>query len=357
MFKRIYNSLSIRIPRFTQRGLVGAVIVGLLLLSSCSNTAKTTDGPGEVVIFVSLDRLFSKPILDAFQKKTGIKVKAQYDAEGSKTVGLVNRLILRKEKPEADLFWNNELGQTLVLKKQGILHPYQPKNAADIPDNMKDAAGWWTGFAARARVILYNTDLVKPEDAPTTLRHLTQPRFKNNVVIARPLFGTTFTHTAALFSNWGPDKTKSFFRALKENGVKVVPGNAMARNKVADGEVAVCLTDTDDANGALLKGKHVAMVYPDQDRLGTLIIPNTVALIKNGPNSENAKRLLEFLISAEVEAILAKGESAQMPVREGVAPFSDRFQLKSIKPMEVNWEHTAEQFDDVKEFVQSELTW
>ncbi|MBE7462711.1 MAG: extracellular solute-binding protein [Planctomycetes bacterium] len=319
--------------------------------------SSATSGAGEVVLFTSLDPLFSEPIVADFETQTGIKVKLQTDTEAAKTVGLVNRLIARKAHPECDVYWNNEVGQTLVLQAKDVLEAYVPQNAADIPDAYKDKSGWWTGFAARARVILYNTELVKPEDAPKSLEDLIDPRFKDQVVIAKPLFGTTYSHAAALFAAWGPERAKDWFRKLKANGVKVAPGNAMARNMVADGEAAVCLTDTDDANGAFLKGRPVKMVYPDAAGIGTLVLPNSVALIKGGPNPEHGKKLIEYLVSHAVEAKLAQSESAQMPVRPGVKPYNAQFDPAQVKAMQVDWVKAAEQFPEVKRFVQEELNW
>jgi iron(III) transport system substrate-binding protein len=198
---------------------------------------------------------------------------------------------------------------------------------------------------------------VKPEEAPKSIWDLVKPRWKGKVAIARPLFGTTFTHAAALFEVLGEEKAKAFFRALNANDVKIAPGNAMARNMVANGEVDVCLTDTDDAHGAYLKKSPVAMVFPDQDGIGTLVIPHSVMLIKDGPNAENGKKLIEFLLSAEAEGLLAKSESAQFPLRPGVEGPTEPFKIEKIKRMEVDWSALSKRFPAVKAFIESELVW
>jgi iron(III) transport system substrate-binding protein len=241
------------------------------------------------------------------------------------------------------------------LKAAGVLAPYVPAAAADIPAEFKDPDGWWTGFAARARVILYRTDQVAPGQAPRTLADLAQPRFRGQVALARPLFGTTFTHAAALFATMGDEPAQSLLLALKQNGAVWVAGNAMARDLVVRGEKAVCLTDSDDAHGALLKGAPVAMVYPDQEAAGALVIPNSAALIRGGPNPENARKLIEFLVSAEVEGLLAQSESAQIPVRPGVRAQSDQFRLDRIKVLRVDWAAVARKFPAVKAFTEAQL--
>jgi iron(III) transport system substrate-binding protein len=342
-------------------------LLGCLILSGCGDGAKAPPAAPaaarQVVLFSAHDDIFSRPVAEAFEKKTGIKVLLMTDVETAKTVGLVNRLIARKDHPEADVFWNNEIANTFVLKEQGVLERYAPKAAAGLPAQFRDADGWWTGFAARARVILYNKELVPAAEAPRSIWDLALPRFKGRAVIARPLAGTTLTHAGALFSKLGPEKAKSYFQALAANQVKVAVGNAMARNLVANGEAAVCLTDTDDANGAFIAGRPVEMVYPDQEgrdgepALGALIIPNTVMLIKGAPHPETARQLIEYLLSPEVEAELAKGDAAQMPVRPGVPPHGERFRMETIKPMAVDWADVARQFEAVKKFIVEELRW
>ena len=333
-------SNSMRIP--TTCALALAMLVG------CGS-----EPAGEfVVVYTAHDLMFSDPVLRVFEARSGVDVRAKFDTEATKTTGLVNALIQMRDRPEADVFWNNEIMNTIRLAEMGLLERYVPATAVAIPDTARDPDGRWVGFAARARVILYNKDLVSPADAPRSIFDLTKPRYRGKVAIARPLFGTTATHVAALFAVLGPDQAKDYLAALKANDVRIVGGNAIARNRVMDGEIAICLTDTDDANVAFRKSKPVEMVYPDQDGIGTLVIPNTVMLIKGGPHSEAGKKLVDFLASREVEARLARLDSAQMPLRPGILPHSDRFDLRNIKAMVVDWSKVAQCLEQSRRYVQ-----
>ncbi|MFN2494024.1 MAG: iron ABC transporter substrate-binding protein, partial [Pyrinomonadaceae bacterium] len=93
-------------------------------------------------------------------------------------------------------------------------------------------------------------------------------------------------HVAALFAEVGDERAEEFFRKLKANGVKIVPGNSVVRDMVARGDVKVGLTDTDDVNVALEDKQPVAMVFPDRDGMGVPIMPNMVSLVANSPHSE-----------------------------------------------------------------------
>jgi iron(III) transport system substrate-binding protein len=282
-----------------------------VLTGGCSDK----EGPPEktVVVYTALDRVYSEPILEAFEQKTGIRVSAVYDTEAAKTTGLINRLIARRDDPDCDVLWNNEIVQTERLAQMGLLAPYVSPQAERFAAQFRDEQGFWTGFAARMRVIIYNTKLIPPEQVPTSLSDLTDPKWRGRGAIARPLFGTTLTHMAVLYQRWGPDRLRRYLEDLRRNDVAVCLGNATVRDMVAAGERAFGLTDTDDAHGAMIDGKPVNVVIPDATE-GAVLIPNTVALIANSPHPETGRKLIDYLLSEEVERRLASARSAQIPL-------------------------------------------
>jgi iron(III) transport system substrate-binding protein len=319
----------------------------VIFLAGCARTHHQ-----EVVIYVSLDQVYSEPVLKDFEKNTGIKVKPVYDLEATKTTGLVNRLIAEKNHPRCDVFWNNEIARTIMLKEKGILAPYKSSSAQDIPEKFKDPQGYWTGFAARARVIIYNKKLLKKEETPQSIYDLLNPRFKGKISLANPLFGTTSTHSAALFSYLGEEKAKEFFRQLKENQVILVHGNSIVKDVVADGEALFGLTDTDDANVAIRQGKPVGIIYPDQESMGTLIIPNAVSLIQGAPHPQQARLLIDYILSPAVEEKLAHANSVQMPLRPNLKKPPHVPDIYMLKPMKVNFEDVAQRIEKVSSYLQ-----
>lgn len=311
----------------------------------------------QVTIYVAHDQDYAQPVLEAFEKKTGVKVNAVYDTEASKTVGLTNRLIAEKGNPQADAFWNNEVTRTIQLKKENVLQPYTPQNANQIADVYKDSEGYWTGFAARARVLVINKDKLTEAAEPKTLESLTSIQFKDHVTIADPRAGTTGSHIASLFAVWGPDSAKQYLKDLKTNGLNVAQSNGQTRDKVVNGEEWIGFTDTDDANDAITEGKPVRVVYPDQGagEIGTLVIPNTIMMIKGAKREEAAKQLIDYLISAEVESKLAYAKSAQMPLLPNVDKPANVPDVSTIKPMQVTWDNVYTQLQPALDFVEQEL--
>lgn len=314
-------------------------------------------GSAEVVAYTSLDQEFSKPIYDDYEKEKNVKVLAKYDAESTKTVGLTAALMAERDSPRCDVFWNNEVLNTIRLEEQGLLEPYKSLAGDSYPGIYKSKTHSWHGFAARARILLVNTDLVKQEDRPKSIYDLADTNWKGKTAIAKPVAGTTATHAACLFATLGEDKAKAFFNSLVENDVQVLGGNKQVAQAVSAGQVAFGLTDTDDAMIEVEKGEPVIIVYPDrqEDQLGTLFIPNTVAIIKNCPHPKEAKSLVDYLLSAPVEVKLAKGGSAQIPLNIN-AKTKVRVETPStVKPMAADFAEAAKQWDTAQKFVKETI--
>jgi len=323
------------------------VVTSLLLLffiTSCSNNTN------EVIVYTSVDQVFSEPILKDFEKETGIKVKAVYDTEETKSTGVLNRIIAEKDNPQCDLFWSGDPVRAIVLQNKGITAPYKSKVADDINPIYKDPNNNWTGFSARARVLIYNKNLLTQNEIPQSIFDLTKEKYKGKFAIANPLFGTTTFHIAALFTALGDDKAKQFLSDLKKNRVVIATSNGDVKKRVMQKEVSCGITDTDDAFEAAKEDTNIGYVFLDQKGIGSLIIPNTVNLIKNSPHQVNGKRLMDFLLSKEVEAKLAKS-CAQMPLHKGVEIPENISSLDNIVPMKIDYEKTAHKLEEIQNYL------
>lgn len=335
------------------------VTIASLILASCRSESPgvrdVNEATRESTVYVSADRVFSEPILREFESKTGIKVNAVYDTEETKSTGLANRLLAEKNNPQADVFWSNEPVRTLVLKSRGVLAPYKSPSAQGIPETFKDPEGYWTGFSARLRVIVYNTKLVKPEDAPASMFDLADPKWKGQVAIADPRFGSTSFHAAALYAELGDERADELFRRLKANDIKIVAGNSVVLDAVARGELKVGLTDTDDVNVALEDKRPVAMIPVDRGNLGVPVMPNMVSLIAGAPHPGGGKRLIDYLLSREVEEKLARSEAVQIPLHQGVPGPKNIPPITSFKPMTLDYGKSAARVEDVTSRLQNIL--
>lgn len=271
-----------------------------------------------VVVYCAHDSVYADGILKDFEAKTGIPIVVQYDSEATKSLGLVNQLKFEKNDPHCDVFWNNELLGTMDLADEGILEPYKGNGYARIPAQYKDGQGRWTGFAARMRVWIVNKN-ARPRGGTHAEDRLSGET--ERAAIANPLYGTTLTHFSLMWNLYGPNEVKSWYARLRKKGLRVLAGNARVKDAVADGVCDFGWTDTDDCFEAIDDKKPVAMEpilvwAPIKASPGpyTVVIPNTVSLVKGSRHRENAEKLIDFLLSAETELTLAKSKSRQIPL-------------------------------------------
>jgi iron(III) transport system substrate-binding protein len=319
--------------------LMGAAALGVSTLAPGCRRRTT-----EVIAYTSVDQVFSEPIFRRFEAKSGIRVRAVYDTEETKSTGVLNRLIAESSHPQADVFWSGDPVRPFQLVKRQLIDAYASPEAAAIPPNARALDGTWTGFAARARILLVNKSKVASEGTPRSIRDLANPRWRGQTAIANPLFGTTTMHVAALFAVWGEEKTRAFLDSLKTNGVRIASSNGEVKRLVVAGEVAFGLTDTDDAHEAVHDGAPVDVVYPDQDDLGVLIMPTSVVLIRGGPHPDAGRRLIDYLLSAEVEEQMA-ANAAHMPLRAGVPTPQGVRSARDLKAMQVDYGAVAAQIE------------
>lgn len=302
----------------------------------------------DLVVYVALDQVFSEELINEFEQETGLVVDARFDIEQSKTVGLVQAIVeeQRAGAPRCDVFWNNEVGHTVRLAEEGLLAAYRPTSAEAIPAPFRDPENRWTGFAARARVLIVNTDLVAPKDMESIagLEDIFDARWKGKVGIARPLTGTTMTHAAALYEHLGEDRARSFWQRVQAAGevgdIAIVTSNGELMRRVSSGALAWGWTDTDDFNVARENGHPVAIIYPDQgsDGMGALLIPNTVCILADAPHPEAARQFVNWVLRPEIEKRLAFSRSAQIPVRGNVEhPDYVRIPGLDFRAMEIDY--------------------
>lgn len=312
-----------------------------------------------LVIYCSADTDLARPIFEAFTNQTSIRVEPVFDTEATKTTGLVNRLLQEKDRARADLFWSSEPFGAIRLARAGVLDDSTSKVAES---DMQDKGGWplglrdqrwlsddpparaagprWYGFGSRARVIVYNTKFIKPEEAPTDYDRFTLAIFKDRIGLANPNFGTTRGHMAHLLDAWNKGPFGEIIRKIKGNGVKIFDGNGSVVKAVAQGEMHVGFTDSDDVFAGKREGWPVEMSFikcpnpmtkkirPGHPKFGqaqytaktgTLMLPNTISRVRGGPNPSAAPEFIDFMLSKDTQKRMAQTESRNLPVDPDLA--------------------------------------
>lgn len=257
----------------------------------------------EVVVYVSVDQIFSSKILKQFEEESGIKVRAVYDTEATKAIGLAKRLLAEKKHPRADVFWNSEFLRTERLAEAGVL-----KNIGT------SKSSYFKKIGLRSRVFIVNTNMLKQEDYPHSLYDLINIKYKGKIALSTPYTGTTSTHFAALYREFGKKEFISFIKGLRGNKVTFLAGNSVVKNAVGQGKYPLGLVDTDDALLGIKQGLPIKMLFYDQNKRGMFSVYQTLSIIKNSPHPKNAQKLLDYLTTPQIEQELIKMNAVQFPL-------------------------------------------
>jgi iron(III) transport system substrate-binding protein len=243
----------------------------------------------------------------------------------------------------ADVIDSSDATHFLFWKKAGFLTPFIPQEVADhIPAEFRDPDGYYATWRATLSVMGYNTNLVKPEEAPKSFADLLDAKWKSKLVKAHPGYsGTILTSTYALVHSLG----WPYLEALGKQDVMQVQSANDPPRKVEAGERAV-MVDGVEYLVTLEKqrGAPIEPIYPIE---GTPFIPGSVGVAKEAPHP-NAARLFEsYLFSAEAQQLnIDKG--ALRSVHSETSDPPGRMPLKDIKLLKDNPAGAAAEADEIK---------
>lgn len=200
----------------------------------------------------------------------------------------------------ADIIWVGDPTNYIDFKEQGLLLPYDSPTAASIPDKFKDPDRMYMSARLIMLGFVYNTNLVKADQIPHTWEDLLKPELKDYVAMTDPTTsGTTLFTVAGLVQN--PKYGWPYFEKLKANGTKLENGSSGVVNKAAAGEYKVSVGVDYIARTVMAQGATIGFIYPDND---IPIIESPIAIIKNTKNPDAAKKLYDYIISEEGQAVL-----------------------------------------------------
>ncbi|MDM0040079.1 ABC transporter substrate-binding protein [Variovorax sp. J22G21] len=253
--------------------------------------------------------------LRAIKAKTGITVPADNKNSGQSLA----QLVAEKASPVADVTY---LGVTFAIQaqKDGVVASYQPANWKDIPDGLKDPAGNWFSIHSGTLGFMVNVDALKGKPVPKSWADLLKPEYKGLIGYLDPAsafvgyVGAVAVNAArgGTLDNFGP--AIDYFKALQKNEPIVPKQTSYAR--VLSGEIAILLDYDFNAYRAKYKDKaNVAFVIPTE---GTVVVPYVMSMVANAPHAAEAKKVLDFVLSDEGQAVWAK--AYLRPVRAGAMP-------------------------------------
>jgi len=262
-------------------------------------------------------------LTEAFEKKTGVKPTFLRLSAGE----AVNRIRAERNSPQASVLYGIGLPSMLTLKADGLLQPYQPPAAAEIPARYKDPEGFWTGTDADFIGIASNQKFLaeKGLKAPQSWEDLTRPEFAGQICVGNPATsGTGYTFLTTILQLFGEAKGWDYLKRFNANVAQYTRSGIGPTQLVGRGEVGVGLLFAHDILGSIHKGFPMQMSLPQE---GTGYDLFCSVMLKGAPEPEPAKQFLDWAVTPESLELLAASEYFDIPthprakVHDLVKPF------------------------------------
>lgn len=296
------------------------------LLALGSAFAPSSAGAAEVNVYSGRKDHLMKPLLDSFTAKTGIEVKLL----SAKEEQLLERLVQEGADSPADVLITTDVARLRQAQDAGVLQATSSEALAKaIPAKYRDPQGYWYGLSARARVIFYAKDRVKPADL-STYEALADSKWKGKICVRSSSSVYNQSLLASIIAADGKDKASSWVKGIVGNMARAPQGGDRDQiQAVAAGECDIAIANTYYYAGMITSDKaeerdaaaKVALFWPNQNDRGAHVNVSGAGVTKAARHSAEALKLIEFLASPEAQKIYAEG-NGEFPVVESV-PSSD----------------------------------
>ncbi|SCL26407.1 iron(III) transport system substrate-binding protein [Micromonospora inyonensis] len=301
--------------------LLAAALAGLLSLAACGGGDESDPGkPGDkrLTIYSGRSETLVKPVLEKFEKSSGITVDVRYGT----TAQMAAQLLEEGERSPADAFFAQDAGALGAVTKAGQL-AILPQEVLDrVPAAYRASGGQWIGVSGRSRVLAYNTDQVPQDQLPKSVLELTDPRWKGKIGVA-PTNGSFQAFVTALRVQHGDAKAKEFLTGLKANEPQIRENNVQIVADIDAGKLAVGLVNhyyvyelAKERGGTPETLKARLHFFPNGDT-GGLVNAAGIGLLKRAGSDPDARALVDYLLGTEAQTYFAT-QTFEYPLAAGV---------------------------------------
>ena len=312
-----------------QSGKISAALAALLLswgVGLAGEAAAQT-----LTIYSGREEKLIGPIIEKAKKDLGMDIEVRY----GDTAELAIALLEEGKNSRADLFFGQDAGALGALAKEKHTLTIPTQLLTKVDERFRSSTGQWIGISGRARVIDYNTGLVKPSELPTSVFQLTDPKWRSKVGWA-PSNGSFQSFVTAMRLLEGDKKTLEWLKAMKANGAKDYGKNAAIVEALSKGEIALGLVNNyylyrftkDNPNFP------VAHHYTRGDA-GSMVNVAGVAILNTTDQKSDAEKFVAYLLKPEVQTYFAE-ETKEYPLVQGISASQKQIPLSQLNPPQID---------------------
>ena len=289
-------------------------------------------GPGEVVVYSSVDEVNAKKILDAFTADTGIKVNFVFLSTGP----ALTRIEAEQQNPQADVWMGAPAENHMIAKDKGLSVSYRGGNFSSLQNAFKDPDGNWRSFYMNPMAFAVNTEQLRRINAPkpTSWQDLLNPAYKGLIQMPSPQSsGTAYNMVASLVALWGEEKAYDFMKKLNPSIQTYTSSGTGPSQGVSTGTCAIGIQFTPAFFEAIDKGFPLEVVYPSE---GVWFENPAVSILKGAKNVASAQALVDWLTSAKGQSTLTDTTTFFYPITAGVKLGKGMPAFETLKTIDVD---------------------
>jgi iron(III) transport system substrate-binding protein len=318
-----------------RRALQSLVLVlTVLLLAACGDdaggggSAAGDGGDRQLTIYSGRDEELVKPLLDRFQRESGIEVKVRY----GETAELAATLREEGDRSPADVFFGQDAGALGALQQSGLLEMLPQETLDKVAVRYRSAEGRWVGTSGRSRVLAYDARELRESALPRSVLDLTKPEWKGRIGWA-PTNASFQAFVTGLRRVEGEDGAKRWLEGMQANDVKAFENNIVTRDAIAKGEIDAGLINHYYVLEAIAEEGSdypVKLHFFGDGDIGSLVNVAGAAVLESSEHKDDARRFVDFLLGAEAQRYFAQ-DTKEYPLAAGVQADPVLPELASIR--------------------------
>jgi len=314
-------------------------VAGLAAAAAVFAASCGSDEEQHLTIYSGRSKELIGPLLDRFSEETGINVGVRYGG----TAQLAALLIEEGDQSPADIFIAQDAGALGAVQAAGLFSAIDDDILERVASTYRSREGHWIGLSGRARVVVYNTDVLDPSELPQSILEFTDPKWRGRVGWA-PANGSFQAWVTALRVGEGEDRARAWLEGMLANDAPEFPNNSSIVDAVGRGEVDAGLVNHYYLSRFLAEhgeGFPARNYHTGPGDIGTLVNVAGAGILRTSEQTDAAQRFLEFMLSEEAQRYYAE-TNAEYPLVAGVAGAPGLRSIADLQPPDIDLSDLAD---------------